>query len=405
MSVSKGQRAAIAVSTALLVVAAGVVSAPQPGVAVAAGVCDDTTAPTLEGFTISERNVDVRKRSATIYVTAALSDDSGVSRAFFYARTPLKNARSHRLSLTKGTARDGVWTGRVRIPRYTSDGTWGLEVSAVDKVGNELYAGRPDLRAAGYGSRFDVKSKPDVEEPRVRDFSFTPRSVDTRDGPERIEVTVRATDGGGSGVESVEVFFDRGPIDEDAVRLGSSLRAVPGSNKFVGQIRVSRRADRVVEATWNLELMVRDGSDNSKFLDASDLRQHGWNNRLRVVNKSDAHLPKLRDFSFTPTSALNSDLTGVAAKAKISDRGSGIRQAVVYMESQTTSSTVGFLDLSSGTLRDGTFQGSVEIRACAQPGDYSVEKVELLDRTGNARVYNTAELQSLGFPVILTVTS
>ncbi|HVQ88771.1 MAG TPA: hypothetical protein VMT88_11395 [Actinomycetes bacterium] len=375
----------------------------------AAVTCDNPPTPVLKNFTIRETSVDVRRHSSFVHVKARLSEmDWGIVQVRAQADSPSlvgTTINEHKyLGRSAGTAHDGTWKGKIRIPKYTHDGKWRVHLDVTDSAGYGLPITSPQLAHAGYSARFKVLAHPDLVAPKIHSFSFTPRSVDTRDGPTSVKATAVITDEGGSNVSSVGAFFN-GAMDQTG-QFGSiaTLYRIPGTDKFVGAARIPRRADREVTVKWLAHLSVSDGSENGKFLWPDDLRKRGWPSSLAVLNRSDPGLPKLMSFNFSPNTVANAVETSVPFSADIKDAGSGVAYGAALIEGTNTGTVVGDLRLVSGSPHDGTFEGSLEMRACSPVGTYTIRQIEVTDRTGNYRTYDTAALQSRGFPVTLTVT-
>ena len=92
--------------------------------------------------------------------------------------------------------------------------------------------------------------------------------------------------------------------------------------------------------------------------------------------------------------------------AQITDDLSGVQLGYVYFISPSGQhlAPANFY-LSSGTNLDGTYNGTATIPAFTEPGTWTVYYVYVQDKVGNSHYYYPADLQALGFPTTLTVTS
>lgn len=173
--------------TVLLCVAGGILLASPPAVAAA-----DTTAPTLEGITLSTNAVSVSGVDLVpVTVAVRLADDTGVVVGGQAEDAQLPNVllegefdgrpRSEPVELahTSGTPQDGVWSATVQVPS-TWDGHWEISrVQAMDDAGNQL---RVDPRTVGITAALDVTG---THQPAIT-WKFVPDLV-IGDGP----VTIR----------------------------------------------------------------------------------------------------------------------------------------------------------------------------------------------------------------------
>ena len=108
----------------------------------------DTTPPTLTGFSFSPTQVDTTSTSATVNLTAQITDDlSGVQLGYVYFYSPSGQHIAFRgLYLSSGTNLNGTYNGTATIPAFTEPGTWTVYyVYVQDKVGNSplLLSRRP----------------------------------------------------------------------------------------------------------------------------------------------------------------------------------------------------------------------------------------------------------------------
>ncbi len=261
MMINRRRMTSVAAAGALTL--GSVIAIGAPTVAEAASVCGDTTAPKLQDLKLSKKSVDVRHGSATINVTAKWKDDlSGVTSVSMSAGSPevhgVSRGAGATLKRTAGTPTDGTFTGKLTIPQYTINGTWTIALSASDKVGNGTYLSSAQLITDGLQGKLKVQSNPDVIPPKVTSFSFSPKTVDSRNGNKSFTVTANVTDKGGSKVSSVYASFGRSVANKGNYGTAASLRRVGSSNKYVGKAVVNKYDDRDVKATWLASLSATD---------------------------------------------------------------------------------------------------------------------------------------------------
>lgn len=101
----------------------------------------------------------------------------------------------------------GLWTGRVRIPRWLGKQT--LVPTLVAVFGNgyqpsQRYYDADDLSGLHFPTKLAVVSGVDKTKPTLRSLSFSPRAIDSTTGAQKVTVTANVADVG-SGVRFVEV--------------------------------------------------------------------------------------------------------------------------------------------------------------------------------------------------------
>jgi Cu/Ag efflux protein CusF len=123
--------------TATLTAAAAVLSATGLPAAAAAA---DTTAPTVAKVDVRPETVVLKhRRLSPITFRVRVTDDTGVAQVHAIAVSARdENAGGWvELERVSGTARDGVWSGTIRIDAAEVPGRWAAAAAAVDAAGNE----------------------------------------------------------------------------------------------------------------------------------------------------------------------------------------------------------------------------------------------------------------------------
>ena len=121
----------------------------------------DTEGPTVALNDVSPAAVDVRTRSRTVRVTVTATDAlSGVDQlniCLSHPGTPTADLPhppsvgagcSSPATRTTGSAHDGVWVAKVKVPQGTASGTYDVEVYTQDRVGHFVGWLGPDSYAA-----------------------------------------------------------------------------------------------------------------------------------------------------------------------------------------------------------------------------------------------------------------
>ncbi|MGB8011994.1 MAG: Ig-like domain-containing protein [Terriglobales bacterium] len=158
----------------------------------------------LTGFTFSPTAVDTTTSSATVNVTAQVTDNlSGVNSVHmdFVSPSGAHGAGGY-LSLTSGNDLNGTWTGAVTLTAYTEAGTWSVAAVVVeDNAGNSQEYYTSDLQALGFPTQLfvDVASTTTTvtssSNPSVLGQSVTFTATVTPQGPGAPTGSVTFSDG------------------------------------------------------------------------------------------------------------------------------------------------------------------------------------------------------------------
>jgi hypothetical protein len=172
----------------------------------------DSTVPDLSSISLTPSVVDTSQESATIVVSAEITDDlSGVESAFVTFTSPDDERLHLHVSLTPDE--QGGYRGALEVPRYTQQGTWTLDqINLEDRAGNHGAITRSELAERGLAKSFEQTGQGDDTPPRIVEFDFTPKQVDTRYEDQQLTVTARLADDL-AGVTDATVLF-RAPSGE-----------------------------------------------------------------------------------------------------------------------------------------------------------------------------------------------
>ena len=122
----------------------------------------DTTPPEITGVTLAPSMVNVTTGDATITFTVRITDDlSGFgSGALVFTSPSVSQTRLVNFSpreLTSGSPTDGIYRGRLSLPRFSESGTWRLTRATIaDKVHNQRSYSYDDLAALGIPASIEV---------------------------------------------------------------------------------------------------------------------------------------------------------------------------------------------------------------------------------------------------------
>ena len=130
---------------------------------------------------------------------------------------------------------------------------------------------------------------------------------------------------------------------------------------------------------------------------------------VTCVAATDVDPPILTDFDFNPKSVnVSTQAQSVTCTMSATDVPSGVNTVGCYFQTPSGSPFGGCAAGSpppSGDRFDGVWTCSVQIPQNGETGTWTVSRVDTYDEAGNMRRYLTPELQTLGFPTDLTVTS
>ncbi len=189
----------------------------------------DTAPPVLTGLTFSPMAVNTTSSSATVTVTAQVTDDlSGVQQVNVDFVSPSgSQAVQANLNLSSGSNLNGTWTGIATVPAYSEPGTWTAgPVYSWDTVLNGRDYSTAQLQALGFPTQLSVTTNPDTAPPVLTGLTFSPMAVDTTSSSATVTVTAQVTDDL-SGVQQVNVDFVS-PSGSQAVQANLNLSS--GSN-------------------------------------------------------------------------------------------------------------------------------------------------------------------------------
>lgn len=129
-------------------------------------------------------------------------------------------------------------------------------------------------------SAFVAFGQNDTTAPEIKDFSFSPLSIDVSAAPQNVVVTVHATDA--TGVRFMTVFFETpsggfgfGPVID-------GLHRVSGDEKDGIYSTVVTFPQTASPGTWTVSVSVSDTIGNNGYLDVAGLVSRGFPGQLQV---------------------------------------------------------------------------------------------------------------------------
>ncbi|HEX5017423.1 MAG TPA: hypothetical protein VFX15_07550 [Actinomycetes bacterium] len=388
-----------------LVVGAGGLG-PGAGSATDFGSCLDATPPVLKDLSLDQTRVNVEQASRSILISARVTAEGNEATSVFVGATPPGHSgirMGRELNLTAGTASQGTWTGKLRIPRFSVKGQWTLEVDVSDQVRSQNHS-TEDLTAAGFPGSFRVRSNPDDAAPQLKDLSFTPSILDTSSGGQYVRITSTVKEIG-SPVRFFEVRFGRDVWGTGSYGVSTELRRKNGTSRFVGNLFVPARADHDVAATWRLSVVLVDHVVNIRQLGPLDLQNLGLPSELGIVNKGDPNPPQLTSLTFTPDTVDGQTRPVITVKAGAAARGSGSAYGVLTLDGPSDSELPSYrVPVVSTSGKESFLKAHLWLGCDAPSGTYSVVSFSVSDQVGNIRTYWSSELADIGVTTSFTVT-
>ncbi len=275
---------------------------------------EDLDPPVINSITFSTTEVDVSDAPQDVVIDLDISDDpAGVVLEFFvlrltsptFSQTIYVGGRD--FTLISGDENNGVWQATVSIPQHSEAGDWTVENSfdgIKDRAGNIFagpigagfdFSGEP---TAGLANIIHITSAtPDTTPPVLVDFNFTPKAINTSEGPVTISATLTLQD------DLSGVSFEPDTSSSSFV-LGAGFRSPSAGQRasqrtFGGNTLTSgTNLDGTWEApltirqfseagTWNLSrLRFKDTTNNVVSLRTTDFAALGIPTELVVIRPS-----------------------------------------------------------------------------------------------------------------------
>jgi hypothetical protein len=372
---------------------------------------EDRTPPRLKAFSISAATVDVTSGPAQVNVTLAVADPGSGMDVFSVGLSSVSERASASCGtqwpaggvLASGSQLDGVWKCTATIPKGVPAGTWELQATLEDTVGNLAFYFRKELRAAGFPDSLVVVNSGPSSVPTMTALSLSPTAVDVSEAAATVDVSVSAT--ALQGVRSIRVSArpDRG-IEYGR---GCSVQVPFGEAATSGTWKCRLTIPRSAPAgTWRPTIVsVQDRAGTSRVYYEEDLAARGFLATVQVTSRTeDVVPPTLTGFSLNASSLdLSTGPKSVEATVTATDAGVGPETAHVTLRAPGGGGNGCAPDFLDGTAKTATMKCTMTFGQSAVSGTYEVSLV-LFDVIGNLRSYSAAELRAAGFQTTLTVT-
>lgn len=331
----------------------------------------DNGNPQLKSFSITPSTVTARRSHQVVTFTANPEDIGGPGAASGVTAGQIRTYRTPAASGVAYGAWGLKWNGhgglvlKLNYSPHDAAGTWYVEVRLWDAAGNFTVYRPSDLAAAGMPRAYTAvtAAAPDHERPTVASVRLSTTTVDASRHRGLVRVRVRARDD--SGVYSVKAFTYGSLYRSRGGRLHLS-RGTVTDGQWAGRIVVPRVAGNYTGA---LTVAVRDYRGRSHTYRPATLAALGSPSRVQVIGEADTQRPRLR----TPTIStsvvdLRTGAQKVTVRARITDRGAGVREVFMSFDgSATKMDHQGYevaMERASGTANDGIWRGTVTLPPC-----------------------------------------
>jgi len=254
----------------------------------------------------------------------------------------------------------------------------------------------------------------DTTPPKLVGLAISPNSVDVTSGPQTVTITMNVTDDL-SGTQQVYGAV-RSPTTGQYQYFYANLTAGTNLNgTWVGNVTIPQYSEA---GGWTIYyIYLADNDTNTQYLYTSDLQALGFPTTFTVVSQQDVTPPQLTSFGFSP-SAINVSAADqiITFTLGASDDLSGVNfncvtycYYTVYLTSPSGKQWQGLVNYNvsmlSGTPLAGVWQGQITLPRYSEAGAWQVNFVSLKDSAGNFTYLYTSNLQTLGFPTTINVTS
>jgi hypothetical protein len=260
----------------------------------------------------------------------------------------------------------------------------------------------------------------DTTPPTLAGFSFTPNKVNVTSGAQTFTVTLQVTDdlsGVLSGYAYVVVAFTS-PSGAQ-YQQSDTYSLLPGSTPLNATIQQDVTIPQFSESgTWTASVSMSDAVGNVVYLNAAALAAMFFPTGLTVTSIPDTTPPTLTSLSITPSTVdVSSGPKSVTVALGLTDSQSGVG---FLCNQNTCNDTVIFVGptgdqllfeypynvhLTSGTDNAGVWNVAINFPQNAAAGVWTLFGLQLSDNVGNFEFLGTQQLQNLGFPTAVNVTS
>ncbi len=363
----------------------------------------DNLPPQLISLTVSPQNVNVTSTAALVTFTMEVTDNlSGVY--YVYPTITLPNGYTQVLpaTLVSGNALHGVWESTFSVPQYSAPGVATFSLTLCDSISICADFSAADLLADGFDSDLQIiNTQLDVNPPQLTSLTVSPPIIDVNTSTKIATFTIQANDNL-SGVQSIlpTITFPNG----DMQSLYADLIA---GNVLNGTWQVTFPIPRYSQpGIVTFSLVVCDSNSNCVSFYTADLMAAGFDYEFEIVNAQvDVSPPQLTSLVISPSTVnVSPSAEMVTFTIQANDDLSGIQYVFSGINLPNGNSQSFNASLISGTVLNGTWQGTFTVPQYSQPGIASVS-LSLCDSLANCITYYNADLMTNGFDHEFEITN
>ena len=265
----------------------------------AARAAGDTIPPAVTALAASPTSVDTTSSSATVTVTATLTDDlSGVRNAWSLVVFRSPSGAQTVAGTFRWSGGDG-YSAAMTLPAHAETGSWSLgHLYLVDQAGNYRYLYPADLAPLAPLPAIVVSGTPDTTAPRIVSVSAAPATVEV--GAAAAIVTVAATvtddlsgvrDTGHPCVNSCTSATQIGFTSPSGLQVVGNAFAGAGGDAYTTELTFPAHAEKGV---WRPFAYVADLAGNTRWLSSGELQLSGVRTTIAVADTPGALPPTIR---------------------------------------------------------------------------------------------------------------
>jgi hypothetical protein len=378
-----------AVLLPLLLPPATTAQATPLAVPLSACVPSDNGDPVVSTATTTPSTVDTTRRTASVVLTATITDTGGPGPATGVHRVTAqlwgqrgKTAPENPVPMRPGA--DDTWTAALALPRGSVPGSYAAHLVVHDGAGNVALVGA-GTDAALPQAGVTVTSVADTGAPRLVSLRLGRPKVDTRTRAAHVTVTARAEDAR-AGVK--RVLVTAGNDRRSTSQLLDRVSGTAADGVWRSTLTIPRWLG---DTTWRLQVGMVDAVVNVRSYGRTALGRLGGHvdRTITVRSRSDGAAPRAA-ITVTPSSVdVRSQAQLVAVRVHARDARSGVRRVHVRLLDPGRSD--GVLDVplvrASGSRHHGVWQAVVTLPACGTIAGTSRTQLDVTDRSLRTRKY------------------
>lgn len=386
----------------------------------------DNSAPWIVSATLSRTSIDSSTTAQTVEVFMHVTDElMGVNAVT--CNLLLEGSRSFtgvwNAIRTSGDSIDGTYTCKVVFPSGASIGRYGVGFSTVDKVGNmgmadqfKGFKGHSDLPEimAQTPEHWIAQAGPgDHESPRIRDVTFSDKTINTSTGLDKFSVQMKVTDDS-AGVRNVGCVAKHNSV-EYVTNTKGGAQLISGNDKsgiYKCEISLPKNSGK---GKWYLLIYAYDKTGQSYSIQGDPSTSNEWAvddslqsgaepnlnlgiNYITQIGTGDDELPVMAAISLDRPSVNTSAIKQtVVARVEVKDSKSGINSVELETHSPSTfaENQASCKVLSKDGKGGEVWACSLTVPLGSQKGLH-VFSITLRDKVGNRVTYDS-QSQQQGF--------